>query len=137
MEITGNRNKKTGMVYLAASILSLAFGLIYEAFGFGVTSPFMHFAFLIPLLAGAVPYLIAGFTGRQLPVSDKGALFWHATVATLTVGALFRGALDIYGTSSPLTKVYLIAGGVLFLLVPVFSRKHSAQATVSSGTDAV
>ncbi|MBR0092174.1 MAG: hypothetical protein IJP92_10780 [Lachnospiraceae bacterium] len=128
MEITNNKNKRTGIVYLGISILCLAFGLIYEAFGFGVTSPFMHFAFLLPLFLGAAPYLIAAFTKKRLPFGEKGAVLWHAGVATLTVGSLFRGALDIYGTSSPLTIVYLIAAGLLFLLVPVFSRKSTAEA---------
>lgn len=128
MEITNNRNKRTGIVYLGASILCLAFGLIYEAFGFGVTSPFMHFAFLMPLLLGALPYLAAALMRKRLPFGEKGAMFWHLAIATLTVGSLFRGALEIYGTSSELTIVYLIAAGLLFLLVPVFSRKSTAEA---------
>lgn len=128
MMTNDNSNKKTGIVYAGLSILCLAFGLIYEAFGFGVTSPFMHFAFLLPLLLGAVPYLIAAFARKRMPFGDKGAVLWHAGVATLTVGSLFRGALDIYGTSSPLNIVYLIAGGLLFLLVPVFSGKSGSEA---------
>ncbi|MBQ6734707.1 MAG: hypothetical protein IJR00_07345 [Lachnospiraceae bacterium] len=119
------QNMKTGLIYTGASILCLAFGLIYEAFGFGVTSPYMHFAFLLPLLLGAAPYLIAAITKKQLPFGEKGAMFWHLAIATLTVGSFFRGALDIYGTSSELTIVYLIAGGILFLLVPAFSRKQT------------
>lgn len=134
MEITNNKNKRTGIVYLGVSILCLAFGLIYEAFGFGVTSPFMHFAFLMPLLLGAAPYLIAAITKKQLPFGEKGAMFWHLAIATLTVGSFFRGALDIYGTSSELTIVYLIAGGLMFLLVPAFSRKQTETVAEEENT---
>ena len=39
-----------------------------------------------------------------------------AGIATLTVGSLISGALEIYGTTSPLIVVYWIAGAALTLL---------------------
>ena len=39
-----------------------------------------------------------------------------AMVSALTVGSLFSGALEIYGTASRLTAVYWLAGGACLLL---------------------
>ncbi|MBR0172878.1 MAG: hypothetical protein IJQ21_08815 [Lachnospiraceae bacterium] len=112
---------KTGIVYLLVSLFCFVFGRVYEYFGFGVTSPFMHLAFLIPLLLGALPCMTAALTGvirRNAPRGDHPVTmsFLGAGIATLTVGSLFRGALDIYGTSSPLTVVYPVAG-ILCLVI--------------------
>ena len=47
------------MKYLAASIVIAAAGAVYGLFGHGVYSYYMTYAFMIPLLAGAVPHLLA------------------------------------------------------------------------------
>lgn len=112
---------KTGIVYLLVSLFCFVFGKVYEYFGFGVTSPFMHLAFLIPLLLGVLPCLAVALGDairRTAPRSEHPVAmsFLGAGIATLTVGSLFRGALDIYGTSSPLTVVYPVAG-ILCLVI--------------------
>ena len=112
---------KTGIVYLLVSLFCFVFGMVYEHFGFGVTSPFMHLAFLIPLLLGALPCLAVALNDvirRNTSQRENPAAlsFLSAGIATLTVGSLFRGALDIYGTSSPLTVVYPVAG-ILCLVI--------------------
>lgn len=101
---------RTLIWYAAATVCCIAFGQIYEYFGFGVTSRYMHLAFLIPLLLGLLPAL-AGTRGRFF-CTGTGRMFWRLGVLTLTIGSLFRGALDIYGTQSALTVVYPVAGGV-------------------------
>lgn len=89
--------------YWAWAALTAVFGLVYEHFSHGVTSYYMLFAFLIPLLVGAA---------RLLPVFRKrGGLFWSCGTLTLTVGSLLRGALEIYGTTSRLCGIYWILGG--------------------------
>lgn len=115
---------KPGIVYLLVSLFCFVFGKVYEYFGFGVTSPFMHLAFLIPLLLGALPCFAAAVKDvirRDAPRRDHPVAmsFLGAGIATLTVGSLFRGALDIYGTSSPLAMVYPVAG-VLCLVIAFF-----------------
>ena len=47
--------------------------------------------------------------------SDASLLLWHFGVSALTVGSFFSGALEIYGTSSALTPVYWLMGGVCLL----------------------
>ena len=38
---------------------------------------------------------------------------WGSGIAALTVGSIFRGVLDIYGTSNRLVIVYPVVGGIL------------------------
>lgn len=53
------------MKYLAASIVIAAAGAVYGLFGHGVYSYYMTYAFMIPLLAGAVPHLLAAMKGER------------------------------------------------------------------------
>ena len=120
----------TGLKYLAAAVVVAAAGQIYELFSHGVYSNYMIFAFMIPLAAGAVPNMIAaafnkkrGPSGFYLDASDSGRAapgirfaasgLQLAAVATLTVGSLVKGALEIYGTTNRLTAVYPVAGTIL------------------------
>ena len=105
-------------LYVLAAVNVAVFSAIYEHFSFGVYSPFMIFAFVVPLLMGGLVFLLLGRackkTGSTVPALV--CKFWHAAVATLTVGFLFRGVLDIYGTSSSLGAVYWTASAVLATL---------------------
>ncbi len=105
-------------LYVLAAVNVAVFSAIYEHFSFGVYSPFMIFAFVVPLLMGGLVFLLLGRackkTGSTVPALV--CKFWHAAVATLTVGFLFRGVLDIYGTSSSLGAVYWIASAMLAAL---------------------
>ena len=97
---------------LLASLFCAFFGAIYEVFSHGVYSYFMLYAFALPLCLGTLPAVLCGLRGRVFLPAASGKL-WGAGVAALTTGALFRGILDIYGTSSALSLVYWIAGGSL------------------------
>lgn len=105
-------------LYVLAAVNAAVFSAVYEHFSFGVYSPFMIFAFAVPLLMGALAFLLLGKALKKTGTSVPALVckFWHAAVATLTVGFLFRGVLDIYGTSSPLGTVYWIASAVLAVL---------------------
>lgn len=101
--------------YLYISIFCALFGAIYESYSFGVYSYFMIYAFAIPLLLGTLPYLLAGLKQTaRLPQESAGKL-WGAGIAAWTVGSIFKGVLDIYGTSSPLTGIYWLSGMILLL----------------------
>ena len=118
--------KKT-LSYLFLSLFVLLLGQIYEHFSHGVYSNYMLFAFLFPLLGLFLPNLLL----RLLPKKDvaksegctwsmersstsltgeKNFSFWKWGIATLTVGSLYKGILEIYGTSSNLELSYLIVG---------------------------
>ena len=94
----------------AAAFLAL-FGVIYESFSHGVYSGYMIGAFAIPLGLGALPYGVL-FAVKK----DPGRIFinlWNAGIAAMSVGSVFRGVLEIYGTTNSLSVVYPIAGGIL------------------------
>lgn len=74
----------------------------------------MIYAFAVPLLLGAVPLFGIGLFGKIMP--GKFSLnAWNSGAATLTVGSLFKGVLDIYGTTNRLIIVYPIAAALLLL----------------------
>lgn len=98
--------------YLMVSLICLVFGLVYERFGHGVFSYYMIYAFVIPLMGGVVRFRLAGRNGKPYPDRRSSGLY-HAGIATLTVGCLVKGILEIYGTTNRLILVYWIAGIVL------------------------
>ena len=100
--------------WLIVSAACLAFAAVYERFSHQVYSPWMVFAFAVPLLGGAVPCLLRG-KRRRGTGGPWSRAFWDSGIAALTVGSLFRGALEIYGTTSRYGKVFWILGGALLL----------------------
>ena len=91
--------------YAVAAAGTALFGAVYECFSHQVYSKAMIFAFLIPLLGGLIPC-------RDRP-SERSRSLWDAGLAALTVGSVFRGILEIYGTTSRLSAVYTGAGAIL------------------------
>ena len=113
---------KIALNYLLFSIFVAFFGAVYEVFSHSVYSYFMLYAFAFPLVGGTLPYFLlamygdsARFTKIKLPTAlSRG--FYHCGIVTLTVGSVICGVLEIYGTTSYLSKYYWIVGGVLILL---------------------
>ena len=101
--------------YLLVTLISAAFGAVYELFSHGVYAYGMLYAFAFPLAGGVLPAMLLLKQGGRLP-SETTRQLWHFGISALTVGSLFSGALEIYGTTSRLTFVYWLAGGVCLLL---------------------
>lgn len=106
---------KTAFVYLIVSIVCAAFGAVYELFSHEVYSYYMLYAFLFPLLGGTLPFFVLVCFRVRLPDAAACRLY-HAGIAALTVGSLFTGVLEIYGTTNRLTAVYWVAGAALAAL---------------------
>lgn len=106
---------RSGFVYLCVSLFVALFGAIYEHFSHQVYSAPMIYAFAYPLAGGTFPFmLLLFFRARYLP--PKAAMnLYNAGIATLTMGSIVYGVLEIYGTTNPLSIVYPIAGGILTL----------------------
>ena len=100
--------------YLVAALACAVFAAVYESFGHGVYSAFMVGLFAWPLVLGMVPALVAARLGMRVPAVVRRA--WGLGVVTLTVGSAFRGVLEIYGTTSPLARVYWVLGLSLLVL---------------------
>lgn len=103
------------LIDLFAALFCAAFGAVYEAFGHGVWSYPMVYAFAFPLVLGVLPLLLLAVRRAPYPRPAARSLY-HAGIAALTVGSLISGVLEIYGTTNPLTLVYWLLGGALTLL---------------------
>ena len=103
---------KNAFTHLIFSIICAFVGAVYERFSHEVYSYYMIYAFAFPLVLGALPLFIIGLFGKRQP--GKLALnAWNSGIAALTVGSIFKGVLDIYGTTNRLIIVYPAAAGVL------------------------
>ena len=103
---------KTALAHLCAAVFCAFFGAVYEHFSHEVYSYWMLYAFALPMVLGALPLLAIALHGRTLP-GRVSLWLWNAGIAVLTVGCIFRGVLEIYGTTNRLWAVYPIVGGVL------------------------
>lgn len=105
--------KKKRKRYALAAGAVLAFAAVYERFSHQVYSGFMIFAFLFPLLGGLLPCMLLPRLPKRFWPPVHSACLYDSGIAALTTGSLFRGILDIYGTTSRLGKLYWIAGAAL------------------------
>ena len=105
---------KTGFVYLSLSVFCAFFGAVYECFSHGVYSYFMLYAFAFPLMGGVLPFFAIAFSGCCVPNRISLNLY-HSGIAAWTAGSIFRGVLEIYGTTNSLVAIYWITGTVFVL----------------------
>lgn len=112
-------NFKTVFAYLTVSVFTFTVDKIYAIFGHGVSSSYMTWMFLYPLIGGVLFFFLLGYL---LPGANKAPgyrLFYNlynSGIALLTVGSLCLGIFEIAGTNSPYVKYYYITG-VLFIIL--------------------
>ena len=135
--------RKTARIYLLISIFCAVFGAVYEIFSHGVYSGFMIFAFMFPLIGGALPFLLLYIAerSREKTLRDRSYFrfypsiptrsFYHCGIIALTIGSILTGVLEIYGTTNRLIIIYwflgaalLLAGLSLHLLSLLFNRSY-------------
>ena len=106
------------------TVFVFVFAKIYGIFSHGVYSAFMSYAFLLPLTLIFLPKLLNLCTGnrlwngtleteegeRKLFLSSLASFLWKSGVAVLTVGSIYKGVLEIYGTSGTFEWIYLVVG---------------------------
>ncbi|EJP24194.1 hypothetical protein HMPREF1140_2175 [Lachnoanaerobaculum sp. ICM7] len=109
---------KKSLIYLGISIFVFIFGHIYEYFSHGVYSSYMMFAFLIPFIGLFIPSLLNNLILKR-KITDNVTLPWKCGIATLTVGSIYKGVLEIYGTSGTFEQVYLIIGSLLCIIATI------------------
>ena len=99
---------------MIAAVIVAAAGWLYEMFSHGVYSSFMVYAFMVPLLGGAMPdFLMARRNirgNKKRAASGAASMLQLAAVTTLTAGSIIKGVLDIYGTTNKLVIVYPVIG---------------------------
>ncbi len=109
------RAAKTALVYLVVTIACALFGAIYELFSHEVYSFYMIYAFAFPLCGGVAPYLLLSLPSKLQKRDEYDRLTGHAGIATLTVGSLISGILEIYGTTNRWVLLYWPVGALLVL----------------------
>ncbi len=101
----------------AAAIFCAFFGAVYERYSHEVYSYYMIYAFAIPLIMGA--FLLALMLYKKIKIDAKALRYWNAGIATLTIGVIFMGVLEIYGTTNkriwfyPIVGIPLIIAGII------------------------
>ena len=120
--------KKT-ILYLFLSVFIFVFAQIYEYFSHGVYSNYMLYAFLIPFLGLALPSFLLHSLKKSLPANSR--FLWKCGIASLTVGSIYKGVLEIYGTNGYFEFPYLFIGVALCIVAgfAIFSRKRGLAYT--------
>jgi hypothetical protein len=101
------------LLYFCVTLFCAVAGAVYEHFSHGVSSIFMVYMFVIPLVGGCVPYTVFALSPNKPFPGRFSRDLWNAGIATLTVGSFIQGVLEIYGTTSGLTIAYWINGAAL------------------------
>ncbi len=98
---------------IVGTVFIALFGAVYEVFSHEVYSYYMIYAFAVPLVLGVLLYSLLLIL-KKYP--GKAAMnLWNSGIAALSVGCVFRGVLEIYGTTNSLIVVYSIAGFVFLI----------------------
>lgn len=128
------KRPRTALHWLIAAASCAAVSILYAQFSHGVSSGFMSFMCLFPLLMGALPFGAVRLLGAREP-SPAARWLWNFGVVTLTVGSCMRGVFDIYGGTSTLLPVYwwvggalAVTGAVLYVLDISARRRRAARA---------
>ena len=101
---------------IVLTVLCIIFSTIYEFFSHQVYSIFMIGAFIVPLLAGVGINVIRWLVYKDIEISESALAIWQCGIYTLTVGSIFRGILDIYGTTNSKGMLFWYVG---FLLIAI------------------
>jgi hypothetical protein len=101
--------KRTVKIYVFTTLFCIAFNYIYSLFSHGVSSPFMSYAFVFSLVLGVVGFTVFG----RLNLGNRTAFnLYNAGIATLTVGSILQGIIDIAGADTTYPVWYFLVGTV-------------------------
>lgn len=120
---------KTAYVYLLISLFCALFGAVYELFSHEVYSFYMIYAFMFPLAGGVLPFLLMGMGKLFINSSAVSCNLYHAGIATLTIGSILTGIVEIYGTTNTLIRIYWMTGTFMIsgsLLLCMAQKKRHA-----------
>ena len=115
--------KRLFIIYILLGALCLIFSRIYNLYSHGVTSPYMTYLCLFPIIIGALPNLF--FIIKKAP-PKPGQLslnLYNTGLAAIILSSAMRGIFEIAGTGSVLQVIlmiagffFLISGTVIFIL---------------------
>ena len=104
------------VTFFIATVFCVLFDRVYALYAHGVESAAMSLMFLYPLLGGAAVYVVLWHIdpfGELVRQSRSLRNTYNAGLATLTLASAMHGVMDIAGTSSPYTAVFITCGALL------------------------
>lgn len=116
IELNRKRACKAAFVYLLVALFFVLFGAVYEIYSHEVYSYYMLYAFAFPLIGGTLVFNILSFLKLQKYPNAIARNLYHSGIATLTVGSVVQGVLEIYGTTNALSDYYWSAGILLIVI---------------------
>lgn len=117
----------TIIIYIISTIFTIIFNAVYYQFSHEVSSVYMTFAFLYPLLMGVVVYVGLFFVNWFDKVSYNA---YNAGVATITMASILLGVNEIAGADTEYYQYFYLVAFILFgvsIIVPIikiFIKKH-------------
>ena len=117
-DIEKNRQQasKTAFIYLLVSLFCIIFGAVYEIYSHEVYSYYMIYAFAFPLVGGTLQFMLLNIIPAKKYPNAVARNLYHSGIATLTVGSIVHGVLDIYGTTNALSLYYWLVGVAILLI---------------------
>lgn len=116
IELNRRQASKTAFVYLLVALFFVLFGAVYEIYSHEVYSYYMLYAFAFPLIGGTLVFNILSFLKLLKYPNAIARNLYHSGIATLTVGSVVQGVLEIYGTTNALSNYYWSVGIVLIVI---------------------
>lgn len=104
------RFAKMGYIYLLISLFCLLFGAVYEHFSHEVYSAYMIYAFAFPLVGGTFLFMSISMFGRRHFPGRISLNLYNTGIATLTIGSVMEGVMEIYGTTNDMLWIYWFVG---------------------------
>ena len=104
---------KTALVYFISSVVTVVFSIVYSFFSHEVYSDYLTYAFLYPLIGGAVLYLFIS----KINIFKKWPYnFYNAGIATITTGSILAGINEIAGADT-LYFMWFYLVGIIFIVL--------------------
>jgi len=112
------QKKATG--YTVATAIFIFVGFVYELFGHGIYSNYMIYAFVFPFF-GMAFWRLESKKKKDIWLTEFFAASFTCCIASFTACFIFKGVIDIYGTTSSWLKYYMyLSAGFAALTVIAF-----------------
>jgi uncharacterized membrane protein len=108
--------KKSVIRYLLTSIFCFLSYLIYSKYSHNVSSIYMTYMFIIPLIGLTFQFLSKNIIYHNLLASS---------IFTLTLSSFLEGIVEIAGTKTTYVYLLLILGIIMFIISLFFIKKSS------------
>lgn len=125
-----NFNNKTLKIYAVVTLFCIFFNFVYSKFSHEVSSNYMTYMFLYPLIGGVLIKIILIITNAK--ESIQASNFYDCGLATLLVWSCLKGIFEIAGASSSYESIFFIAGLILIIIGIILFVKTQIKANTNS-----